>query len=151
MRVYLAAPFFNPQQIKIVEDVEEVLNQCQGILQYYSPRQSGIVLKDLPPAVRMARAKEVYDANIANMEWCDVIVAVVDGRDAGTFFEIGWGIAKGKIIITYTAKNYGLNVMLQESVAAHVTNMFDLLTVLKGGATHEACARYRNFNPEGVT
>jgi nucleoside 2-deoxyribosyltransferase len=149
MKLYLASPFFTPAQIKTVAMLESMLRELSGhhYIEFYSPRQDGIVLKDLPPHERAVKAREVYETNIARVEWCDVVLAVIDDRDAGTYFEVGYGVAKAKRIVTYTANNYGLNVMLQEAVIAHVHSVVDLAYILQRGLADEVCARFRNFHP----
>lgn len=143
MKVYLAAPFFTPAQLASVEAVEDALRPTVDL---YSPRQDGIVLKDLPYAERATAAKKVFQTNIDRLEWCGAVVAIIDDRDAGTYFEIGYAHARRKPIITYTACNYGLNVMLQESVLAHVARLPDLAYLFQKGLPDEICALFRNFH-----
>lgn len=147
MRVYLASPFFTPTQIQMVEAIEEILRNAPDV-QLYSPRQDGIVLKDLPPKDRLAASKKVFHTNIDQISWCHYIVAVIDDRDPGTIWEMGFGYAQGKRIVTYTAQNYGLNVMLQCCVVAHVRTLPNLAYLFNHGVRDDICEQFREFHPE---
>ena len=71
----------------------------------------------------------------------NVLFAIVDGRDTGTVYEMGYfraltdhfklksenSTAENKrYSITYTNENFGLNIMLKESVDAHIIGVGDL-------------------------
>jgi nucleoside 2-deoxyribosyltransferase len=144
MKIYLAGPFFNPQQLNTVKTIEDILDRLDLI--YFSPRQGGVILKDLTFEERAIQANRVYKENVDRLNWCDVVLAIIDDRDPGTYWELGYGLAKGKRLVTYTAHDYGLNVMLQEAVTAHVTNLDDLAYILKKGLPDEICALYRVFH-----
>jgi nucleoside 2-deoxyribosyltransferase len=145
MKIYLAGPFFNPEQIQTVAAVEDMLDQLD--LDYFSPRSGGVILKDLPLEERAAKAQQVYEENIVHLEWCDVVLGIVDDRDPGTYWELGYGLGKGKRLVTYTAHDYGLNIMLQCAVTAHVKTIPDLAYILQKGLPDEICALYRVFHP----
>ena len=58
---------------------------------------------DLPAAVA---ARRIYEANIAHIEACDAVVANLDffrgpEPDSGTCFEIGYAVARGKLVLAY--------------------------------------------------
>ena len=139
-KVYLAGPFFTPAQAQTMQTLEDMLQQCKEI-HAFSPRQTGIVLKDLTPDERAVRAKEVYTINVNMLDWCDVVLAVIDDRDTGTIWEMGYAAAKGKRIVSYSSQNYGLNVMLQSCVCAHVVKLPDLAYLFQHGVRNEDCTR----------
>lgn len=114
--IYLAAPFFNDEQLNLVQRIEYILD-LQDV-QFFSPRSVG-VLQDMPKGERIIAKREVYNENIHHIKECSLMVAVIDDRDSGTMFEIGYAAALGKDIITVTDSNYGLNVMLAEAVRGH--------------------------------
>ena len=141
MKVYLAGPFFNEKQIKIIDKIEKAFDEHE--INYFSPRKGGGIISDLPVEERMKRSKEIYQSNIDNMIDSDILFAVVDGRDTGTVYEMGYfkslddhGVSKGgylkdlfqsrRFSVTYTDENFGLNIMLKESVAAHIVGEEDL-------------------------
>ena len=141
MKVYLAGPFFNEKQISIIDKIEKAFDKHE--INYFSPRKGGGIITDLPVEEGMKRSKEIYQSNVDNMIDSDILFAVVDGRDTGTVYEMGYfkslddhGVSKGgylndlfqaqRFSVTYTDENFGLNIMLKESVSAHVVGEEDL-------------------------
>jgi hypothetical protein len=136
INIYLAAPFFTPSQLETVGQLEFII-QSYKQFQLYSPRQSGIILKDLSAVDRELAADKVLQENVKQVRWADVVVALVDDRDPGTIWEMGLHHGIGlmapwppRATITYTAHDYGLNVMLARSVAAHCCGMEELAKCL---------------------
>jgi len=134
IKLYLAAPFFNPEQLKAVVNIERVLDMA-GV-NFFSPRSEG-VLVDLAPHERAAHLQRIYQSNINHMQSCNVMLAVVDGRDIGTMFEIGFFTSKrlseghkDDLLVTYTDNSFGLNVMIQQSVDAHLKGLDNLESML---------------------
>jgi nucleoside 2-deoxyribosyltransferase len=117
MKIYLASPFFNPAQVAVVEAIEKVFEE-KGI-DFYSPRKEGVLI-NMTPDERRASTQRIFDKNVEEILRADKILAVVDGRDPGTTWEVGFGYAKRIPIITYTDQGFGLNVMIQKCVSAHV-------------------------------
>lgn len=128
-RVYLAGPFFNPTQLALVQDIERCIKSFHG-LELYSPRQDGIVLQDLSPEDRKAVVRKVFQTNVDEIEKADLILAIIDGRDTGTIWEMGYAFGKGKSTITYSDEGYGVNVMLAGCTLAHVKGKQHLCDVL---------------------
>lgn len=120
MKIYIASPFFNEEELNFVKRIENVL-EYNGI-SFYSPRLDGI-LKDMPKEQRMKATKTIYDNNVKNIITTDMMVAVIDNRDVGTMFEIGYAAALGKKIITLTNNDFMVNVMLKECVFTHLTDV----------------------------
>ena len=72
-RVYLAAPFFNPEQVKWSDQAETLLQEHGH--SYFSPRlQHGPGASMRDPAY----AAEVFDRNIRAMAWANVMIASID-------------------------------------------------------------------------
>jgi nucleoside 2-deoxyribosyltransferase len=156
MKIYLAAPFFNPAQIAVVERWERLMKE--NLIACYSPRTFGVI-EHLSLEEKKAKGKEVYERNLEMMEWADVIVAVVDGRDSGVIFEMGYvaGVRHHRTplilpwLVTYTDENHGLNIMLRHAVDGHLVGMEDARLFVEGVA---ACnldraflSRFQMFNP----
>ena len=125
--IYIAAPFFTKKQVAFVESIEQALATCG--FEYYSPRSDGILL-DQTEEERQKNKKRVYDANVDNICAADHMVAVIDDRDIGTIWEMGYAKAIGVPTITISNESYGLNVMLAESVQAHVLQLDDMIRAL---------------------
>ena len=129
MRVYIAAPFFNETQLKVVKTIENIL--WVNEIRYFSPRSEG-TLKEMSVEDRKKNMGKLFRSNVDHMDWCTHCVAVIDGYDTGTVWEMGYLFATNKKIITYTSEYKGINVMLNESIIAHCEDTVDLKAALLG-------------------
>jgi nucleoside 2-deoxyribosyltransferase len=128
-RIYIAAPFFNPQQLSTVMQIEEVIDQYKN-LTYYSPRMDG-VLQDMPPEQRAASLQTVFQMNVAQIKKCDAMIAILDEKDTGTTWELGMAYGIGKQIFGYTSNpETKLNVMLRQCMLTHASGPHELLLLL---------------------
>jgi nucleoside 2-deoxyribosyltransferase len=113
MKVYLASPFFNEEEIEVVEFVEKTL-AAKG-LEVFSPR------KDQLPELKFGTrewANAIYHNDIKHVEWADVVVAV-HSDDSGTNMEIGYAVKAGKPVIIFDDNTMLFrNLMLTESCHA---------------------------------
>lgn len=112
MKVYIAAPFFTDEQIKIVESVEAALESCD--IEYFSPRSEGTLSKMSRDEQESSR-KSIFDSNVNNMGLCTHMIACVEHKDTGTIWEMGFMYAQSKPIIMFSADLSKINVMLAES------------------------------------
>jgi hypothetical protein len=88
VQVYLAAPFFTLGEQWVVE-------LCRGNMltmgvKVFSP------LHDVGTAVEQIAAKD-----LEGLERSDAVMAVLDGADPGTWFEVGWARRAGKPVVGY--------------------------------------------------
>jgi nucleoside 2-deoxyribosyltransferase len=81
-RAYLAAPFFNIQQRWLVEEAR--LHMKHIGLDVFSPAHD----------VGVGSAEQVAPADLAGLAQCDRVLALVDGADTGTLFEVGYARAR---------------------------------------------------------
>lgn len=139
LKVYLAAPFFHPDQIATVEKIEEAL---APICDLYSPRKDGVLTKMKTPEERRLAAPKIFRRNVEKMEWADLIVAVIDDRDPGVMFEVGYAHATLTDVVTFTARDYGVNLMIQGAALAHVKSVDALVEVIESGLSEDAIAKY---------
>jgi nucleoside 2-deoxyribosyltransferase len=132
MRIYIAAPFFSTIQLDRVVWIEKILDDI-GIT-YFSPRSFGS-LRDMSASEKEEASAKIYLSNIENIIGCNTMLAVLDDKDTGTSFEMGFATAhKMRLreesldykIITISFLRKGLNVMLRECVDTHIsgTGMF---------------------------
>lgn len=133
LKAYIAAPFFSYDQKEVVKSIEGLLDEY--FIDYYSPMRDG-VLKEMSKEERAKRMEEIYNKNLHELLNCDLVVAVIDDYDTGTVFEIGYftrikTFNPDKKLITYSPKNYGLNVMLQFSVDGHAPDFESLEAALQ--------------------
>jgi nucleoside 2-deoxyribosyltransferase len=126
---YLASPFFTSEQSALVKMLEVLLRNAGYCV--FSPREHGPTLKDLTPAERQVASADVFNKNKQGICDSEIILAVIDGRDPGVMFELGYGHALGKLIITYTNQDFGLNVMVANCATAHVRGMAQLQELLR--------------------
>lgn len=126
--IYIAAPFFDKKQLDTVVQIENILGE--NCISYYSPRSEG-VLTSLVESERQKIKGDLYNSNIKHMYESTLAIAVIDGRDTGTIFEMGFMAALNIPIISVSNEGHGINVMLAESVRCHVSSMGDLLEAIE--------------------
>lgn len=81
--VYLAAPFFNLAERWVVE---EVRNQLVDMgVPVFSPLHE----------IGEGPGEIVAPQDLAGLDECQVVLAILNGSDAGTVFEVGYAVAKG--------------------------------------------------------
>jgi nucleoside 2-deoxyribosyltransferase len=120
--VYLASPFFNPDQIRRVELLENLFEEND--IPYFSPMRHQHFTED-----NKFDAKAIFDSNVKEVRHADVVIAVVDEKDTGTAWEIGMAYALDKRVIlvlcdTHTPNK--TNIMLAEcGVIVHFDNLLD--------------------------
>ena len=81
-RVYLASPFFTLGQRWLVDEAREGLKQLG--LEVFSPVHD----------VGRGPAETVAPADLAALNECDRVFAILDGIDSGTVFEVGYARAR---------------------------------------------------------
>ncbi len=91
VRVYLAAPFFSLGELWMVELVRDALVSLGA--EVFSPWH------DVGPG-----GDEVAGADLAGLEDCDSVLALLDGNDPGTLFEAGWARAHGIPVVAFTRR-----------------------------------------------
>jgi nucleoside 2-deoxyribosyltransferase len=129
MKCYLAAPFFKPHEKALVEMMEQEI-EAAGF-ELLSPRRSGVLL-DMSPAHRAESARKIFEQNVRDIEDCDVMVAVIDDRDPGTMWEMGFCHGLGmRQIFTYTEHDYAINIMLKGCVTGHARGQLELGIMLR--------------------
>jgi nucleoside 2-deoxyribosyltransferase len=126
---YIAAPFFNPDQITRVALVETLLEK-HGFT-YFSPRKQSAIGPISSPEVR----KHAFKQNVDGIEEAEFLIAVTDGKDMGTIFEAGHAYASGipVIYVAFTIGKDGMfNLMLAESGKAACRTVEELEAALLG-------------------
>ena len=93
--IYIAAPLFSEMERnyidKIVHKISKNLN-LNEIEDFYVPHRDNTY--DYSES-------QIYDTNIKNLEDCDIMIAILDGKDvdSGTAFEIGYFEAQSKTVL----------------------------------------------------
>lgn len=126
---YIAAPFFNPDQITRVALVETLLEK--NGLSYFSPRKQSAIGPISSPEVR----KHSFTQNIDGIEEAEFLIAITDGKDMGTVFEAGHAYASNipVIYVAFTLGKDGMfNLMLAESGKAACRTVEELEAAIQG-------------------
>lgn len=111
MKMYLAGSLFTTAERAFNRRLQEFLllegHEC------WLPQEK-------EPRVKTWRG--IFDEDIRGLEWCDAVVACLDGADAdsGTAWEMGYAYAKGKPVVGYRtdfrsagdAQEFPCNLML---------------------------------------
>lgn len=170
IRCYLASPWFNSQQMKVMNKVRDIVLTYDEI-QLFAPYYDGIVLdknNDSP-----VKRQNVFDIDIGTIAFSDLVVTIIDDFDPGSIFEMGaagiicWMYDKGIInkasasesiidragkvsniprIIAYSdVSGRGLNVMLQQSVWGFANGEKELRDQLDRFARGERAFDYLEF------
>lgn len=135
--IYLASPFFTFRERVTVCYLEYILDYLG--YRVYSPSRDGEVLNTKTDSIELRQ--KVFSDNVVGVRDSELVLAVVDNKDAGTFFEIGtkyayehstWSDNKVKRanIITYSDEDYGVNLMILNSSKGHYTTILDLIAGL---------------------
>ena len=135
-KCYAAGPFFNPMQLAAMESIEQTIAKFTEF-DVYKPRDGSSSARRLnntigagkDPSATVRHA--VFIDNITNIDDADLVVALVDDRDVGTVFEMGYACKAGIPVISFTAQGYGMNLMLAESVIAHCKGCDQLAAALE--------------------
>lgn len=160
-RAYLAAPFFNPSQLAFVEEIEKLLDESGYT--YFSPRlgenaqemnariaelkawerrRASILPGSLADWEKMnpkpqppddALRNKVFFDNYDNIDKADILVAVIDDFDVGVMWEVGYAYKAHVPILTTTARDYGCNLMLAQSIVGHTKSLAALADALAIG------------------
>lgn len=131
--IYIASPFFSPEQLAQVQEIETHLNHNN--IKFYSPRSVG-VLNDLPEHENESQSKRIYSENVRAMNECTHVVANISkyngSRDSGTLFEVGHFAAQHKPVILFCDSINEMSVMLSESAFAVCSNVNRIADSLLG-------------------
>lgn len=153
-KVYLAGPFFNVEQLKLVGELEDALVEefvgSENGLDVFSPRlaDNAVAMNEMirnkvvPP---MDLRSKVFGDNVDNIDDSDLMVAIIDDHDSGTIWEIGYAFRAHVPVITFTGRNFGSNLMLAQSTIGHLKSVADLR-----GAIRIANPRLSRQSPESI-
>lgn len=101
-QVYLAGPFFDLAQVWMVEQARSNLRQMG--LRVFSPYHD----------IGLGSAEDVVVQDLKAIEASDLVLAITDGLDAGTVYEIGYARASEKPVIVYSERHRGESLKMME-------------------------------------
>lgn len=111
-QVYLAGPFFSYSQKWLIGQFYRAL-LGEGV-KVFSP------LHD----VGIGEAQEVTEPDIEGLNDSNVVLAVVDGLDSGTLFEIGYAVSKGKKVVAYVQNESKKSLLMLEGTHCDIETDF---------------------------
>ena len=106
LRVYLAGPFFNEEQIERIDYIEDLLDRLG--FDIFSPRQASRI----KPNCTKEDMIKTFNGNIDNIDKSDFVLAILDGNDSGTLFECGYAYEKKPVLYFNETRDKGPNLML---------------------------------------
>lgn len=111
-RVYLAGPFFDVAQRWLVEMTARALNQLGADV--FSP------FHHVGPG-----GLEVVGADLDGLAGCDCVLALLDGLDPGTVFEVGWATKAGLPVVAFFQRGSETEITM---IAGSGTALYDDLS-----------------------
>ena len=147
MKIYIAGPFFNPQQIEVIETIKrgiKMINKAHGKnITYYSPKDDNLYTPggDIPPS-------KCFDDNLKNIIDSQLLIAITTNLDAGTLFEAGYAFNSGIPIVYFWPdhNNRKFNLMLSESASYIAYDFNDLMGAIYG---YEVFNLFPDFHTPG--
>ena len=115
--VYIASPFFNPEQVERVEQVKKIL--IEKGLTFYSPKDECVC----DPKAGHDFRQKVFAMNCRAIGRCKIILAITNDKDPGTIWEAGYAFGRFKPVIYYCSGIKQFNLMLAESAVAVFTDL----------------------------
>lgn len=118
IKIYLASPFFNDEEIRTMENVLKILRDKE--LEVFAPfehqnKHLEFGSKEWRETTFKSDMDAIYD--------CDIMVAILDGNmmDSGTAFECGVCKQLNKPLIVVNIENKPINLMIAESLHTTLT------------------------------
>lgn len=138
--IYIAAPFFNDDQITRVETIKMILLKLER--GFYSPKDVNLFKEG-----DHFEADKVFLENLRAIKESDIVLAVTNDKDQGTHWEMGYAFALDIPVIALWItddKKAKFNLMLSQSCIASFTSYYDLEEYLK-----ENKVKLKKINYEG--
>ncbi len=111
-QVYLAGPFFDLSQVWMVEQARNVLQEMG--LKVFSPYHD----------IGLGEADDVVAKDLEAIHASHLVMAIADGFDPGTVYEIGYARALGKPVVVYSERHKGEGLKMMEGSECTICNDF---------------------------
>lgn len=122
---YFAHPAFTQPQLEFKEKFREIIEKLpEGVIRILDPFEYSPAIEGDREVKKMI-SKAVVDANEQLIDQSELIIALIDDRDQGVLWEMGYAYARKIPIISISAHNYDVNLMLSGTVMAHVPNVLE--------------------------
>lgn len=110
-KIYIAAPFFNIQEMWLVEHLVYLANQF-NMEHIFSPFH----------AFGVCDPSQFVIEDINAINECDALIAIVDSFDTGTLFEIGYAKALNKEVYILSQKLNDDELVMMKFTGCHIFN-----------------------------
>lgn len=106
-RVYVAGPFFTTGERWLVETVRDQLDSL-GVVPW-------------SPVHEVGHGEDIAHADLAGLQSCDAVIALLDHSDSGTIFEVGWAVAAEIPVVGFgrVVEKEGMKMLGGSSVELH--------------------------------
>jgi len=124
LKVYLASPFFNDDELKYVKQAEDILKKRSCTV--YSPRLQEVRIDE------EGWDKECFRSDVRAILDADIVIALYHGNysDSGTAWECGFAYAERKplFIVHIGSLDHVSNLMIHQGCSANIS-LSDLETI----------------------
>lgn len=110
-QIYLAGPFFSLSQHWLISEFYNALHQEN--VNIFSPLHHVGFGGD-----------ETAKADLDGLNRSDVILAIADGLDAGTMFEVGYAVKKGIPVVVFNSCEHGNDLQMLSGTGCDIVNDF---------------------------
>lgn len=113
LRIYLAGGWFNENQLKAIEQLENVLDNRADVI-VFNPRRENLATSDDPGE----KLQQIFQGNLDAILNSDLIIASTVDKDMGTIFECGYAYGANIPILyfnPYLINTENFNLMLARS------------------------------------
>lgn len=110
-QIYLAGPFFSLSQRWLINEFYNALRQEN--VSVFSP------LHDVGLG-----GDETAEADLDGLNSSDVMLAIADGLDAGTMFEVGYAVKKGIQVVVFNSYEHSNDLQMLSGTGCDIVNDF---------------------------
>ena len=110
MKIYLASPFFNKNEIENINKAVEILKE-KG-LEVFIPMEHDV--EDKENLTNAQWAEKIFEFDKNGIDECDAVVLLYGGMysDSGTAWECGYAYATGKRVVVCCYEDSETNLMI---------------------------------------
>lgn len=123
VKIYLASPFFNEEQLKHVAKAEQVLRDLGHTV--FSPRENQL------PEVEFGSFEWrtfVFKNDLEHIKWADITFGIIGDNydDTGTAWELGASYILGNPVMLFSPTGEIINLMITDSLHAYFEDWNDV-------------------------
>lgn len=128
MNIYFAHPAFTKEQIEFKKKFVSKFNEAfsngkhEEAVKLLDPFEFGPTIEGDREAKKQLSGSILLSNHIM-IQKSDLVIALIDDKDQGTIYEVGYAVAFDKKVITISDHDYEVNIMLSSSVLSHIPNV----------------------------